>query len=57
MILVSRLPCGCMASALLDCVDDEQSIKDFAYDELKKGRVVLYEDRSSVWAEKCEAHK
>ena len=56
MILVSRLQCGCMASALLSD-DDEESIKDFAYEELKLGRTVLYEDRTEVWAEKCEDHE
>ena len=57
MILCSRLKCGCMASAHLGRPETDQDIMEFALEELKAGRVVQFEDRPQVWAEKCQQHE
>ena len=56
-ILCSRLPCGCMASALLADYDIPQEVKRFIREEKEKGRLTAWEERDSVWAERCMKHE
>lgn len=55
-ILVSRLHCGCVASALLDCSEGQKDIKEFTDAETKLGRVVTWEIRDTISAERCQLH-
>ena len=62
MILCSRLKCGCMASALLcgSGVNDAITTADeveFRSEEEKQGRLVAWENRKSVCAERCPTHE
>lgn len=55
-ILCSRAKCGCLASALLADIN-KKGIKEFTKAEEKQGRIVAWEDRKYVWAERCEDHE
>ena len=62
MILCSRLRCGCMASALLSGAGEHGEIllideREFTQEEILNGRIVQWEDREEVYAERCPVHE
>ena len=57
MILCSREKCGCMASALLCDYDVPSEVRRFIRDEEAQGRIVAWEKRDTVYAERCQIHE
>ena len=57
MILVSREKCGCVASALLCDYDVPSEIARFTKREQQQGHIVNWENRETIYAERCKVHE